>query len=289
MSRSTQFRGDIKPPVPLVSCLFVSCLLTKMPLDIRKLSVQLGERNVLNEVSLSVAAGELCCVVGPNGSGKSTLLRAIVGLVKTQSGAITWNGEPLPDERAARARLVAMLPQNTGSGGDLTVEAMAMLGRTPHLPPYGAPSRADREAVEAAVELCAPDLRGRLLNELSGGERQRALLCRALATRAPILLLDEPISALDVRYQHEILALTKRLTREQQLATICVLHGINLAALVADSMVLLSENGVVVARGAALDVMTEANLAQVYGVPLKVSAHPRSGRPQAQTWWDFED
>lgn len=263
-----------------------NCLQIKM-LDIRHLTVQLGERAVLNEVSLAVKTGEFCCVIGPNGSGKSTLLRAITGVVKAQAGETLWDGAPLPAERATRARLVAMLPQNTGTGGDLTVEAMAMLGRTPHLPPYGTPSRADREIVEEAVEMCAPDLRGRLLGELSGGERQRALLCRALAMRAPILLLDEPISALDVRYQHEILSLAKRLTRERKLATLCVLHGINLAALVADSMILLNEDGAVAASGAPSAVMTETNLAQVYGVPLKVSAHPRGGRPQAQTWWDF--
>ena len=258
-------------------------------LDIRQLRVQLGSREVLNDVSLAVEASEFCCVIGPNGSGKSTFLRAIAGVIPTQAGEISWNGAPLPAERATRARLVAMLPQNTGAGGELTVEAMAMLGRTPHLPPYGTPSSADREFVEEAVEMCAPDLRGRLLGELSGGERQRALLCRALATRAPILLLDEPISALDVRYQHEILSLAKRLTRERKLATICVLHGINLAALVADSMMLLNESGAVAASGAPSKVMTEAQLAQVYGVPLKISAHPRCGRPQAQTWWDFGD
>ena len=256
-------------------------------LEIKRLHVHLGAREVLNDVSLSVRAGELCCVIGPNGSGKSTLLRAIAGVIKARAGEITWNNKPLPAERAARAKLVAMLPQNTGSGGELSVEAMAMLGRTPHLPPYGNPSRADREIVEEAIDLVAPDLRGRLLSELSGGERQRALLCRALATRAPILLLDEPISALDVRYQHEILALAKRLTRERQLATICVLHGINLAALVADSMMLLNEGGAVAASGAVSDVMTETQLAQVYGVPLKIAAHPRNGRPQAQTMWDF--
>ncbi len=256
-------------------------------LEIKRLHVHLGAREVLNEVSLSVRAGELCCVIGPNGSGKSTLLRAISGVVRASAGEIAWRDKPLPGERAARAKLVAMLPQNTGSGGELSVEAMAMLGRTPHLPPYGNPARADREIVEEAIALVAPDLRGRALGELSGGERQRALLCRALATRAPILLLDEPISALDVRYQHEILALAKRLTRERKLATICVLHGINLAALVADSMMLLDESGGVVAAGAPATVMTQENLARVYGVPLKVAAHPQSGRPQAQTWWDF--
>lgn len=256
-------------------------------LEIRQLKVNLGARAVLNGVSLDVQAGELCCVIGPNGSGKSTLLRAIAGLIPIAKGEICWNDAPLPAARRARAKLVAMLPQSYVGNGEMSVEAMAMLGRTPHLPPYGTPARADREAVEEAIGLAAPDLRGRVLGELSGGERQRALLCRALTTRAPVLLLDEPISALDVRFQHEILALAKRLTRERELATICVLHGINLAALVADAMVLLDENGAVAARGAPLDVMTEAHLTRVYGVPLKVAPHPLSGRPQAQTWWEF--
>ena len=260
-----------------------------MKLDIQHLNVQLGAREVLNDVSLAVKGGELCCVIGPNGSGKSTLLRAISGVVKSRAGEMSWDDKPLPIERAARARLVAMLPQNTGSGGELSIEAMAMLGRTPHLPPYGTPARPDHEIVEEAIALCAPDLRGRLLGELSGGERQRALLCRALATRAPILLLDEPISALDVRYQHEILALIKRLTRARNLATMCVLHGINLAAQIADSMLLLDETGALVARGAPSVVMTETHLAHVYGVPLKIAPHPQSGRPQAQTWWNFEE
>lgn len=257
-------------------------------LDIRNLNVKLGARAVLDGVSLRVKAGELCCVIGPNGSGKSTLLRAIAGLISVAAGEILWDDAPLPTERKTRARLVALLPQSYAGNGEMSVEAMAMLGRTPHLPPYGNPSRADREAVAEAIEMAAPDLRGRVLGELSGGERQRALLCRALATRAPVLLLDEPISALDVRFQHEILALVKRLTRQRNLATICVLHGINLAALVADSMLLLDETGAVASCGAPAEVMTEAQLTRVYGVPLRVAPHPLGGRPQAQTWWQWE-
>lgn len=259
-----------------------------MALEISELRVELGTRAVLRNVSLQVAAGELCCVIGPNGGGKSTLLRAVAGLVAAR-GTLNWNGSPLPMQRAARARLVAMLPQSSPGGGEMTLEAMAMLGRTPHLPPYGTPARADREAVESAIAMVAPDLRGRLLSELSGGERQRALLCRALATNAPILLLDEPISALDVKFQHEILALVKRLTRQRDLATICVLHGINLAAQVADSMLLLDQNGEVAARGTPAQVMTESNLERVYEMPFQITPHPRSGRPQAQTGWDFAD
>ena len=255
-------------------------------LEIQKLRVEIAEKPILQNVSLRVKSGEFCCVIGPNGSGKSTLLRAIGGTISPQSDAIFWNETPFPANIAARAKLVATLPQNLGGGDEMRLEEMAMLGRTPHLPPFGAPSREDENAVREAIELCASDLRGRVLGTLSGGEKQRAMLARPLATRAPILLLDEPVSALDVRFQHEILALAKRLTRERNLATICVLHGINLAALVADSMLLLNQNGAPVAFGAPEIVMTEANLSRVYEVPLQIKPHPLSGRPQAQTLWE---
>lgn len=258
-----------------------------MTLHIENLSVDLGARRVLDAVSLEVAAGEILAIIGPNGSGKSTLLRAIAGLVAPQNGTLHFEEETLPTQRAARARLVALLPQSPQYDGEISLEEMTMLGRTAHLSAYGAPSLTDKEAVENAISLVAPDLRNRKIGELSGGERQRALLCRAVATQAPVLLLDEPVSALDVRFQHEILELIGTLTRERHLATICVLHGINLASSIADSMLLLGKNGRVVASGAPENVMTEAHLSAVYEVPLRVAPHPLSGRPQAQSLWKF--
>lgn len=259
-----------------------------MALEIENLAVELGTRQVLDGVSLRVAAGEILAVIGPNGSGKSTLLRVLAGLVQPREGELRLDESPLPTQRAARARLVALLPQSPQFDAEITLEEMAMLGRTAHLGAYGAPSKRDAEAVEDAIYLAAPDLRHRKIGELSGGERQRALLCRAVATRAPVLLLDEPVSALDVRFQHEILELVGRLTRERQLATICVLHGINLAAAIADSMILLGKDGRVVASGPPHDVMTETHLSAVYEVPLRVAPHPLSGRPQAQSLWKFD-
>lgn len=261
---------------------------TQFMLELRSVSVQLGARRVLQEVSLSVAPGQLCAVLGPNGSGKSTLLRSIVGLVSPQKGEMLWEGQPIPTEKRARARLVAFLPQSFGGGGEMTMEEMAMLGRTPHLPPYGSPTLADREAVEAAIERAAPDLRRRKLGELSGGQRQRALLPRVLATKAPVLLLDEPVAALDVRYQHEILELVHQVTREENLVTLVSLHGLNLAALVADSMLLLDSSGRVAASGAVGEVMREDILERVYEMPMRVSPHPESGVPQAQSLWKFK-
>lgn len=257
-------------------------------LQVQNLNAAYGTKPVLRQVSLSVSAGEVLAVIGPNGCGKSTLLRCIAGLIQPAEGTLSWIGEPLPAPPRERARRIALLPQIFTGGDDMSVEEMALLGRTPYLGPYGSPSPRDREAVEAALQLTIPDLRGRRLGELSGGERQRALLGRVLASEAPILLLDEPVSALDIRYQHEILHLVRRLANERQLAVIVVLHGINLAASVADKM-LLMQRGAVIAFGPPAEVMTEQHLTSVYEMPLRVAPHPLSGRPQAQAMWDFSN
>ena len=257
-------------------------------LEIQNLTLRLGQKIIVSDVSLRVARGQMCAVLGPNGGGKSTLLRALAGLLPPANGAILWEGAPLESGRA-RARQVAFLPQHFGGDDQLTTREMALLGRTPHLQNYGAPSKKDREIAENAVARVAPDLENRILGELSGGERQRALLPRVLATQAPILLLDEPISALDVRFQHEILGLVRRETRQSNLVTLCALHGLNLAALVADVMLLLDENGRVAASGSVFEVMQAPILSAVYGLPMRVSPHPQNGKPQAQSFWEFED
>ncbi len=257
-------------------------------LEVHSLSVQLGARRVLQSVSLRVARGQMCALLGPNGSGKSTLLRALAGLVALQSGDITWDGAPFPLDKRARARLVALLPQNFGGGLELTIEEMAMLGRTPHLPPYGTPTATDKAAVEAQIARVAPDLRGRKLGELSGGERGRALLPRALATGAPLLLLDEPVSALDVRFQHEILGVVRRVAREDGLACLVSLHDLNLAARIADTLLLLDESGRVAASGSASEVLRAETLERVFGLPMSVTPHPESGVPQVSARWVFD-
>jgi ABC-type cobalamin/Fe3+-siderophores transport system ATPase subunit len=258
-------------------------------LEIQSLQVELGGRRVLQDVSLEVAPGQLCAVLGPNGAGKSTLLRVLAGLVAPARGELKWQGKPLPRDKRERARLVAFLPQHFGGAGEMTIEEMAMLGRTPHLPPYGTPSRKDLEIVGEAIERIAPDLRGRRLGQMSGGQRARALLPRALATGAPVLLLDEPVAALDVRFQHEILGLVRRLTRGEKLVTLVSLHDLNLASQVADSMVLLDQAGRVAASGTPAQVMQSDVLERVYQVPMRVAPHPLSGAPQVQLLWRFRE
>jgi len=257
-------------------------------LSIESLTAGYGEKIVLHEVSLAVAPGEVAAVIGPNGCGKSTLLRSAAGLLRPRAGSVRLGGDDvLRLEPRERARRVALLPQHFEGGNALTVEEMTLLGRTPHLPPYGAPAKRDHDIVARSLEAVgAMEFAGRRIGQLSGGERQRVLLARALAQQPRVLLLDEPISNLDVRYQCEILDLARRLAKTENLAVVVVLHQINLAATIADTMLLL-DAGRVHATGTPQSVMTQENLEAVYRAPLRVAPHPLSGRPQAQMMWEF--
>ena len=257
-------------------------------LEISQMSAGYGEKTVLHEVSLHAKAGEVTSIIGPNGCGKSTLLRCAAGLLKPRGGTVKIGGDDVfLLESRQRARRVALLPQNFEGGRDLLVEEMVLLGRTPHLPPYGAPTKNDIEIARRALEnVGASQFATRRIGQLSGGERQRVLLARALTQQPQILLLDEPISNLDIRFQCEILDLARRLAVTENLAVVAVLHQINLACAIADQMLLLNE-GRVIAQGAPHMVMTQENLETVYQTPLRIAPHPKSGRPQAQMMWEF--
>lgn len=244
---------------------------------------------VLNRVSLQVHAGEIAAIIGPNGCGKSTLLRCITGLMTPKSGIILLEGKKSESYQSReKAKTLAVLPQNFDGGQELTTEEMVMIGRTPFLSNYGAPSTRDKEIVARAMAQTNTEVfRERKIGQLSGGERQRVLLARALAQQPKILLLDEPTSNLDIRYQFEILDLVHNLARKENLAVVLVLHQINLAAAIADTILLLDSDGTTRALGAPVEVMTPENLEAVYGVPLRVSPHHKSGRPQAQSDWAF--
>jgi iron complex transport system ATP-binding protein len=259
-------------------------------LRIEALSAGYGDAIVLRDFSLAVAAGEVAAIIGPNGCGKSTLLRCAAGLLAPRTGRIFVTGDDVTQLTAReRARRIALLPQHYEGGQNLTGMEMALLGRTPHLPPYGQAARRDVEIAQRALEAAnATQFADRRVGELSGGERQRVLLARALAQQPGVLLLDEPTSSLDIRYQHEVLDTVLRLARDSRLAVVLVLHQINLAAAVADHITLLADGGSTRAAGPPPAVMTQEHLEAVYGMPLRVTAHPLSGRPQAQSAWRFE-
>ena len=232
---------------------------------------------LLAGVAVDVPSGSMVGLVGPNGSGKSTLLRLLYRALAPQDGMAWLGGEPLwalaPRDAA---RLLAAVPQDQPGEFDLTVEDLVRLGRLPHQKMLVGDGPADRRIVAEA--LAATGLTGlghRSLAQLSGGERQRAVIARALAQRPEVLLLDEPTNHLDVRYQHELLALVRRLG----LTTLVALHDLNLAAAYCDTVVVL-RGGEVLAAGPVDEVLTPATVEAAFGIPVTVVAHPVTGRPQ---------
>ncbi|WP_084962393.1 ABC transporter ATP-binding protein [Thermoactinospora rubra] len=242
------------------------------------LSVRLGRAEVLHDVSLHVRRGEWLAVIGPNGAGKSTLLRALMGLAGHR-GTVTLDGHPLERLRPRqRARLVAYAPQTPLLPPDMTVFDYALLGRTPYIPYLGRESRHDRAVTEGVLaRLDLTELAGRSLDHLSGGERQRVVLARALAQQAPVLLLDEPTTALDLGHQQQVLDLVDRLRIADGLTVVSTLHDLSLAAQYADSLLLLSR-GRVAASGTPAQVLTEAVVGRHFGAHVKIEPGP-DGRP----------
>ena len=248
-------------------------------LEVRDISVWFGTREVIDGVSLDLAAGRIIVLLGPNGAGKTSLLRALNGTVATKSGGIKLDGVPLSKlSRREIARNIAVVAQENETKFPITVMEFILAGRFTHGAAFGWESDDDIRAAEDALQLC--DLGvfgGRMMNELSGGERQRVVLARALAAEAKVLLLDEPTANLDLAHQ----ALMFRLVRDRCLnagaSAIVITHDLNLASEFADEIVLLKE-GRVYASGATSEVLTKENLAEVYGVQVLLDANPASGK-----------
>jgi iron complex transport system ATP-binding protein len=235
--------------------------------DIR---VRLGKRDVVQDVSLSADAGEWLAIIGPNGAGKSTLLKAIAGVIPS-IGRVEVDGQALEKMSVReRARSIGMVAQSPTFPESVTALDYALLGRTPYLGPLGRESATDVERAHVALrDLDAAHLAKRFVGTLSGGERQRVLLARALVQDTPVLLLDEPTTALDVGHQQEVLELIDQLRRERGLTIITTLHDLTVASRYPDRLVLLVD-GAVEAEGTALDVLTEDHLARFYGAAVTI-------------------
>jgi iron complex transport system ATP-binding protein len=239
-------------------------------LEARDLRVSFGRAEVVCGISTAVSRGEWVALIGSNGAGKTTTLRALAGLVPFR-GQVLLDGSPLlAASRRQIARRIAVVPQHPQTPPQLTVGEYVLLGRTPHLGYLAAETQADRVAASRAIErLTLGALSQRPLGSLSGGELQRAVLARALAQEASVLLLDEPTSALDLGRQQQALELVDRLRREEGLAVVSAMHDLSLAGQFADRLLLL-DGGSVVADGPAREVLTEARIGSHYGAHVRV-------------------
>ena len=249
--------------------------MTALALD--GVSVTLGGARIVDRFSAAVDEGEWVALIGPNGAGKTTVLRAIAGLVDYDGSIGVFARDARALARKQLAREVALVPQVPLIPGDMTVRAYVTLGRTPHLGYFGGEGRADRIAVDAALEqLDLLTFAHRRLDTLSGGERQRATLARSLAQDAPLLLLDEPTAALDMGRQQQVLEIVDRLRTRRGLTVLSTMHDLTLAGQYADRLVLL-DGGRLVAAGNADEVLTRALITEHYGAEVRVVDAPGSG------------
>ncbi len=235
---------------------------------------------VFDALDLRFAEGEWTAILGPNGTGKTTLLRLAAGSIRATSGTLSLFGRPLSTvSPRERARLVAVVPQETHLIFEFTVKEVVAMGRSPHLGLLGFESERDRAIVRTAMERTdVAHLAERLFGALSGGERQRAVVARALAQEPRLLLLDEPTAHVDLKHQLAAYELLKALNTQSGLTLIVASHDINLAARYCGRIVLLRD-GRVLADGTPEEVLRRETLRAVYDVDVEVQRDIVTGRP----------
>lgn len=230
---------------------------------------------LLEPLSLKVEEGNVVGLIGPNGSGKSTLMKLLAGQLTPTGGSVRLDGRPVTDwSRRAFARRVAYLAQELPATEDLTVAELVRFGRFPWRGLLGRMTADDDEQVRKAMTLTHTlALAGRGVETLSGGERQRAWLAMLLAQQSRYLLLDEPLAALDVAHQVEVMDLVRRLGHELDLGVIVILHDINIASRYCDHIVAL-RGGKLQAKGTPDKLVQTDSLQAIYGVEMQVMPHP---------------
>ena len=236
-------------------------------------------RNAVDGVTFVAAPGKLTALAGPNGSGKSSIVRALLGRADVVRGSVAVaNIDVRTLSLSELARRVAVVPQREEPAFPIHVREYVALGRYPHLGLWRAATKADDTAVSDALEQAGvADLASRDTDALSGGEWQRVRIARALAQKAPALVLDEPTTFLDVAHEMAIFELLSSLARSG-LAVLLVSHQLNLVARFADTIVLLNE-GRIATSGSPTDVMKADRLESIYGWPVVVTRDPAIGAP----------
>jgi iron complex transport system ATP-binding protein len=247
-----------------------------MSLELRDLSVDIAGQRIVTGIGFTVPDGAFAGLLGPNGSGKSTILKAIYRMHRPASGQVLVDGQDLLALRSRdAARRIAVVAQEFTLEFDFTAAELVMIGRTPHKRAFDRDDDTDRAATEQAIErVGCQHLAHRGFNTLSGGEKQRVLIAQALAQGADHLILDEPTSHLDIRYQVEILELVASLP----VTVLAAIHDLSLAALFCDTVHLIA-GGRLITGGPPGKVLTAGAVSAAYGTEVLVIAHPDTGTP----------
>ena len=238
-----------------------------MNLSVEKVSVTLGDKEILRDLSYKFPSGKRTAIIGANGAGKSTLLKVLCLLNEKFSGRVTLDGQDLRAiGRKNLAQVMAILPQERDAPQDTTVRQLVSFGRFPHRKFFGGTSAEDDAAIKKALELTKlTDFANRQVASLSGGERQRAWLAMTLAQRPKILLLDEPTTYLDIAHQLEVMEIIADVNRRFATTIIMVLHDLNHARLYSDAVLIIKDKGIH-AAGDPKKILTAQTLGEVFNV-----------------------
>lgn len=237
-------------------------------LEVRNLHVTRGKASILEDISFQPEPGKLYAVIGPNGAGKSTLLKAIAGQCTVAAGQVCLHGQPLGHDTKARHSALAFMPQDISLEVDLSAVEVVLLGQLVNLNMHVDDTLLDL-ALSALETVGLLHLANRSVATLSGGQRQMVLFAQLLMRKSPVLLLDEPVSALDLKHQIKLLDILLHETHQRQCTTLTVLHDLNLVAQYADEVLVIHDRGIA-ALGSVIDIMTAEFIRNVYGIGVDV-------------------
>lgn len=230
---------------------------------------------ILKMLNLRFQSGELCGIIGPNGSGKSTVIKLLSAEISPIQGQVFLGRQDIRSmHERTLARHVAVVPQHATMVFDFSVLDVVLMGRHPYRKWFGGSENEDLAICHACMEQTGiSHLANRAVTTLSGGQWQRVIIARALAQQTDILLLDEPIASLDIKYQVRVLSLMRHLTKVKGMTIICVLHDLNLAAQYCHHLILL-QKGQLLCEGTAQDVLTPKRLQEAYGITVDSFSSP---------------
>lgn len=236
-------------------------------------------REILKQISESFCKGEFYGILGPNGSGKTTFIRHLLGLLKVQTGRILLENKCISEyKKKELAAQLSFVPQNTYLEADFSVYDIVAMGRTPYRTRFGELTQEEECLIEEALEITNTlKFKEKQFNQLSGGEAQRVLVARAIAQDTPWMVLDEPISHLDIKHQVELMETLRRLNQEKKKTIIAILHDLNLTSSYCNQVVLMKE-GEVFAAGQTEEVLTREHLKKVYELDFEIQQTPTTGK-----------
>lgn len=241
-----------------------------MTIQVKNVSYEIEQSLILDDISIVIPSG-MTCIIGPNGAGKTTLLRILSGYLRPTKGSVLLDEQNISEMSIkTRAKKMALVPQNYAMEYDFSVLEIVLMGRNPHKKMFESDTPADIALARKCIQQAGiSHLESRSVLGLSGGEWQRMIIARALCQQSDVLLLDEPVSNLDIKHQVGILDTVSDLVEEGKLLSICVLHELNLALNYADHIILMNQ-GKIFSHGSPLEVMTLENIETVYDTKVQL-------------------